>query len=377
VGERRTFNVLNASGGFDQVSAEARFVGERAAIFIDETAPGGGFTDAQLDSLSDRFDQVIHPEVTGAFGSASDRDGNQRIIILFTPAVNRLSPRGASGFIGGFFFGIDLLPSATGSNNGEIFYALVPDPNGVFSDDILAAQVLQAVPAVLAHEFQHMVHFNERILVRSAAGQESLWLSEALAQMAEELVARAYSLLGDNPSRDLFRAGARQRARLYLQRPDTVSVVVTAGQGSLPERGAGFLQLLYLDDQLGTGLLSGLTKTTRTGVANVEAETGMEWADLLADWWSAISIDGPGTESGPLVFPSIDLKTMLSPFPLNPFAVGPGDYASTGTLWSSSVRYHIVTPPGAGGTLSLRLGGDGGGPSSPQALLRLRIVRLT
>jgi hypothetical protein len=379
VGERRTFNVLNASGNFDQVTAEARYVSTRAAIFVDDEAPGppDGFEGADLAGLAARFDNVIHPVVTGAFGSTSDLDENERVIILFTPAVNRLTPRGSSGFIGGYFYGVDLLETSTGSNGGEIFYALVPDPDGLFSDDHTKEQVLQAVPAVLAHEFQHMVHFNERVLVRGAAGQEALWLSEGLAQMAEELVARAYDAVFDGESASLFRAGAVQRARRYLVGPDTVSVVVTSGQGSLPERGAGFLSLLYLEDQLGTGLLGDLTRTTRTGVANVELETGMSWPDVLADWWSATYLDGPGPEAGPLTYPSIDLRDYLGgSFPLQPEPIGPGDVSDSGSLWSSSVRYYIVSPP-IGGTVSVRLGGDAGGPSAVQAALRLRLIRIS
>jgi hypothetical protein len=168
---------------------------------------------------------------------------------------------------------------------------------------------------VLAHEFQHMVHFNERVLVRGALGQEALWLSEGLAQMAEELVARAYDALGDGNSAQLFRAGAVQRARRYLVGPDTVSVVVTSGQGSLAERGAGFLNVLYLEDQLGMGMLRDLTQTTRSGVANVELETGRAWPELLADWWAATYLDGPGVESGPLTYPtSICAATWVGSF---------------------------------------------------------------
>jgi hypothetical protein len=379
VGERRTFNVLNASGGFDQVTAEAQYVGTRAAIFVDDEAPDppDGLTDADLAGLAARFDDAIHPAVIGAFGTPSDLDANERVIILFTPAVNRLTPRGSSGFVGGFFYGVDLLPASTGSNQAEIFYALVPDPDGIFSDAHTKQQVLQAVPAVLAHEFQHMVHFNERVLVRGAAGQEALWLSEGLAQMAEELVARAFDAASDAQGAQLFRAGAVLRARRYLAGPDTVSLVVTTGQGSLPERGAGFLSLLYLEDQQGTELLGDLTRTTRTGVPNVEFEAGIDWPDVLADWWSATYLDGPGPESGPLTYPTIDLRAYLgSPFPLQPVPIGPGDASPSGSLWSSSVRYYFVSPP-FGGTASVRLGGDSGGPSAAQAALRLRLIRIS
>ncbi len=376
LGERRTFNVWTAPSQFEQVSAVAQYVGSQAAIFVDEDAPAGGFDAADLEALAGRFDDVIHPEVTDLFGATSDLDQNQRVIILFTPVVNSLTPRGAPGFIGGFFFGNDLLADNQGSNRGEIFYALVPDPAGVHSDPRTKDAVLQVVPAVLAHEFQHMVQFNQRYLVLDA-GQEALWLSEGLAQMAEEIVARRYEELGDDPSAELFRSGARARAVRYLGDPTDVSLIVSTGQGSLEERGAGFLHLLYLSDQEGVDVLERLSTTTRRGVANVEAEVGRDWADVLADWWTATYRDGPGPETGPRVYPVVDLRAYLgAPFPLVPSTLGPASATERDQLWSSSVAYYILTPDAAG-TMSLRLGGDGGGQSAPQAALRLRIVRIS
>jgi hypothetical protein len=376
LGEARTFRVLNAQGSFDQVGAVARSIGSRAAIFVDTLAPAGGFTTEELDALAARFDDVIHPRITTTFGSASDLDANERIVILFTPAVNRLTPSGSASFIGGFFYGIDLLPSTEGSNAAEIFYAIVPDPAGVFGNVRSKQSVANVVPAILAHEFQHMVHFNERILVRDADSQEALWLSEALAQMAEEMVYRDYVALGDTASQTIFRTGTRQRARLYLQRPDTVSVIVTTGQGSLPERGAGFLNLLYVEDQLEGDVLARLTQTNLTGVANVEAATGFEWPELLANWWSAVFMDQAASVEGPLQYPDIDLRGFLAPWPLSTNGVGPSGTIVGGFLWSSSVEYYVVGP-GSLGTLSLRLGGERGGPATPQAGLRLRIVRVS
>jgi hypothetical protein len=374
-GQVRTFSVLNAQGGFDQVGAVAQWVGTRAAIFVDTLAPANGFNLGELATFAGRFDQAIHPQVTSAFGAASDLDTNERIVILFTPAVNRLTPVGASGFIGGFFYGVDLLPGATGSNNGEVFYALVPDPTGIHSGPRSKALVASVVPAILAHEFQHMVHFNERILVRGAPAQEALWLSEALAQMAEEIVARAYAVLGDSASDSLFRSGTRDRARRYLQQTDTVSVIVTTGQGSLPERGAGFLNLLYVDDRFGGDVLRRLTQTTRTGVGNVEAEVGLPWTALLADWWSATYTDGV-VPSGPQ-YPDVNLRGFLgTPYPLARTLVLGGGLDATGSLWSSSAAYFMVDPA-SGESLTIRLGGEAGGPSPAQSVLRMRIIRVT
>ncbi len=377
VGDRRSFFVYRSTGSFAQVAAVARLVSERAALFVDENAPAGGLTDADLQAFADRFDDAIHPTVADNFGSESDLDGNQRVIILFTPEVNALTPRGSGGFIGGFFFGIDLLDDREGSNGGEVFYTLVPDPTGVFSDARSKDQVLSVAPAVLAHEFQHMVHFNERMLVRSAESTEAVWLSEGLAQQAEELVARAYETRGDPASAELFRSGVKARARRYLTGTDTVSLIFSTGQGSLTERGATFLYVAYLEDRLGPEVLLGLTRTTRTGVSNVEVETGQAWPEGLADWWSAVYLDDPLPESGPLGYPDVDLRGFLgNPFPLEPVQLGGGDFVRGGSVWSSSAGYYIVAPP-AGGSTALRLGGADGGPSSPEAALRMRVIRIS
>ena len=48
-----------------------------------------GFTDLDLADLAMEFGDPVYPTITEAFGSESDLDGNGRVIILFTPAVNR------------------------------------------------------------------------------------------------------------------------------------------------------------------------------------------------------------------------------------------------------------------------------------------------
>jgi IPT/TIG domain len=376
VGEERTFNVLKSGGGFDQVTAVAKFVGTHAALYLDVAAPSGGFTQEDLEAFAARFDDVSFPVVTSNFGSPSDLDGNERIVMLFTPAVNRLTPRGAAGFVGGFFFGVDLLRNSEGSNDGEVFYALVPDPTGMFSDPRPKSKVLEVTPAVLAHEFQHMVHFNERIL-KLEATTEALWLSEGLAQMAEEMVARSYESVGDLVSASLFRSGDAGRARRYMEDPGAVSLIVGTGQGTLEERGAGWLHVLYLTAQSGESVLGKLTRTTRTGVDNVTQTMGLAWPELTSNWWSALYLDPLGSDDPRLEFPGVSLANVLreGPFPLSPEEVGSGDFTRSGSLWSSSARYYIVQPAPQG-SVALRLGGEAGSGSAPESALRMRLIRI-
>lgn len=376
-GSRRTFRVLNAQGRFDDVRAVARLVGRQAVLYVDETAPGGGYTEAELAAFSATFDDVIHPTVTRAFGALSDLDDNERVAILFTPSVNRLTPAGSDGYVAGFFYGLDLL-DREGSNRGEVFYAMVPDSAGVFSDARPRDVVRRIIPAILAHELQHMIHFNERVLKLGAPGTEALWLSEGLAQMAEELVARVLEEAGQSAAAEEYRVGNRIRARRYLADPGAVSLIVGTGQGSLEERGGGWLHALYLwDRRRDQDVLGRLTRTTLTGTANVTAVVGMPWRDLLADWMAALAAEGPA-DRYPFNYPTVGLRTLLrnqGPYPLSPETVGSSDFTRAGLLWSSSARLYIVVPP-PGGFVALRLGGDAGGNAPVEAALRLRVIPL-
>jgi len=379
VGESKPFWVYNGADDpnerFDQVTATVRHVGQHAVIYVDEQAPANGFTAADLQAIGARFDQVIHPTVTGVFGAPSDLDRNQKIAILFTPVVNRLTPRGSNSFVGGFFYGRDLLPELSSSNKAEVFYALVPDPLGVHSDVRTRQMVMGAVPSILAHEFQHMIHFNQRVL-RADGSQDALWMLEGLAQMAEELVARAYDLRAAPLEAELFRDGNRRRVRLYLDRPDTVSLIVSSGRGTLAERGAGFLFLLHLHQHEGADLLRRLTRSTRTGVQNVVAEVGRGWDDVIADWTTAVYLDGTSLGTGRWSYAGFDLRDFLGgPFPIRPWSNNPGDFSLSSEIASSSMRYIVLTPP-QDGTLTVGFGGGGGGAHGAGSGMVLRVIRL-
>ena len=382
VGERRDFDVLNKDQEFTRVTAEAVFVADRAVIYQDLNAPAGGLDARSFGALGRDFDDPIFPTNVDVFGETSDLDGNERVVILFTPVVNELTPRGADGFVGGFFFGLDLLVGRPGSNEGEVFYALVPDPEGEFGDERSTELVMDVIPAILAHEFQHMIGFGQRALVLGATSQEALWLSEALAQMAEDVVGDAFLERVDTSKAILYKSGNWIRGERYLRDPGDVSLIVAQGQGSLEERGGGWLFVRYLRGQSGSDQIFGdLTRTTRVGVANVVAVTGRSWESQFPDWSAALYLDETGVPAPQaLLFPDLDLRSVIEvvedPYPLMPRRVGNTDFVVEDDLWSSASDYFIIRPPVGGGTLSLSLSGPDGGDPTPASRLQLTLVRI-
>ena len=134
-GSIRTFRVLSSLGAtltFATVAAQLAYVGGDVLLYVDTLSPAGGFTPAQLQGFGQYFDQVLFPIDTTAFGAPTDVDLNGRVIVLMSPVVNGDTPTGtcaSQGFVAGFFNPEDFNgPADPNSNQGEVFYSIVPDP---------------------------------------------------------------------------------------------------------------------------------------------------------------------------------------------------------------------------------------------------------
>jgi hypothetical protein len=292
-------------------------ISDGAIILADTANPAGGFTDAEYRELADIFDTLVNPVDTSAFGAPSDIDNNRRVGILFTRAVNDLTPRGATSIVLGFYYIRDLLPRTSpfglcpGSNVGEMFYLMVPDPNGTTSDARPKAFVQGVTVATIAHEYQHLINASRRMYITEAPQvDEEIWLNEGLSHIAEELVffhssgrtPRANidgSLLGlGSETRMLFdkyQRGNFSRYREYLQAPEPNSPL--SDDGRLATRGATWSFLRYLADRSRTtdgDLWHKLVNSRWTGTTNLDAAlvgTGTKSLEALQDWSMSLAAD--------------------------------------------------------------------------------------
>ena len=395
VGSTRTFRVC---GDLDcalmrNVNATARYVGSHAAIFVDDSVPAGGFTVADVQALGQQFDAELYPIVRDNFGAESDVDANGVVVILLTPKVNALvtRPQCSESFITGFFLGADLAPTTRLLfNNGEVFYGFVPDPAGLASCAYTVDQVRRLVPVTFVHEFQHMISYNQHVLVRGGEA-ELLWLNEGLSHLAEELGGRYYDSLHVVATASQFYIGNLYNAFLYLKNPLAAAMVTTDPPGQLPERGAEWLFLRYLMDRFGPQTSRSLVGTGALGSANVAAATGTPFARLVGQWALAVYASDLSGLTPPAelrytswrfrgTFESLnaqDPDDFDRPFPLVPATATGGAVAVTGTLKSGSGAYVLVAQPqnGAAFSLTFRSGSGGGfasGVGAQLAVLRLQ-----
>lgn len=314
LGSTRAFKVLGNLEGtsFKTANARLKYIGNNVLLYFDTASPAGGFTDEDIQAFGDLFDKTLHPLGVQTFGAESDIDNNGHIAVLFTPLVNALTPSAScatSGYVTGYFFGFDLDSRSGNSNKGEVFYALTPDPTGSRSCAHSVGSVKAIVPATFIHEFQHMISFNQHVLVRGGS-DEDIWLNEGLSHIAEEVASRHYEAKCAGITTPPCRTNATQTfpdsaigfisgdlldAYAYLRRTDTVSVTTFRDFGELEERGAAWLFLRWLGDQKDSTIYGKLVQTSKTSVRNIEDKSRESFASLFGDFSIALYTDSlPG-----------------------------------------------------------------------------------
>ena len=305
------------SGGLNRRVGRVVAITDKAYVVADTGNPAGGFTMAQYEAYGAAFDTLAYPVDIANFGEPVDVDKNGKSIIFFTRAVNAMTPRNADYYIGGFFYERDLFPNTFGlsekdggcgaSNYAEMFYMLVPDPNGTINGNRRTAGFVDSVTVgTLGHEFQHLINASRRVYVNDADDWEDVWLGEGLSHIAEELV--FYRAAGNAPrlrlTSDAIRAsdkvrnafnvyakGNFERLLTFQDSPEAASLY--ADDDELETRGATWQFLRYAADRVNgddAALWRKLVATTKVwGQRNLQAALGVDGA-TLANWYRDFAV---------------------------------------------------------------------------------------
>lgn len=406
VGTRAWVRVPSLASGanpctqYDSIRAEVKYVSTRAIVIQDSLSPIGGFTDTDFASIGGEFDSLIYAADTTYFGSPSDEDTNGRIVILYTPLVNKATARGSQSILAGFFWGGDLFArqGCRQSNEGELFYLLVPDPAGTINGNVRStADVRQRTRGTVAHEFQHMINAGIR-LKTNASAFESVWLDEALAHFAEEMVGRRK--LGFSDTRELtfadvydagnglkdFNAFFYQnlaRFENYLRDPDASAPTSKAADTSLAVRGGAWALLRHAADHYAGGNIPQLTRRLVAGpdtsVANFVSKTGVAFDAAITRWLVANYTDNLGVAGLPAQYTylSWDMRNALSgtfgSYPLVPSALATEGTTSARALTGSGTYFTLTLGAGAPNEGVQLLGSTGLTAPTDSRLILVRI----
>ncbi len=407
----RTFQVCAKTdcSRFDRVGARVRALKTKVAIYVDTLAPAGGLDSTALDGIATTFNQRLYAIDTAAFGRESDIDSNTVVLVLMTNTVNKLvtaSACNSTGFVAGFFFGVDLDPAFRNdsrSNKGEVFYSIVADPAGTLSCPHSTTEVNNFVPVTFIHEFQHMISFGQHVIARGGNG-EVLWLNEGFSHYAEELGGRSYELSPDAMVTDCtigttecrFYGGDLLNAYEYLDSTSKHFLLPTAGIGTLAERGAAWLFVRYVVDKYAAGntsadwntLTRSLVSTSLTGAENIATVTGDPFSTVVSRWALANYVTDRGGAPAELQYDSWRLHSVYSSlhtqrpntfqniYPLVPTLSLGRNFILSGTLRAGSGYYHLAEQPYGDPGFTLSFTAPNGAPIDPATMPRLNVIRL-
>lgn len=330
---------------FTSLGMRSVFTGAHVVILEDTTSSRAGAAtlargmDSLIVALGEEIESNIWPILT-KFGDPlvmdSRLDANGRVAVVLTPRMNAM--RG--GAVLGAVVSCDFFPRAqvASSNVGEVLYLQVPtnlDAGfGLGTRERWRWEIL----SVVAHELKHVVSFAERIV----RGQplEEMWLEEATARVAEELYARtlyAAPQRSDAKYAGTLRCEAREagipagcgetprvmRAHLeglyeFLAAPTTRSPLGATSPTDASFYGSAWALTRWALDQSAQNegaLLSALTTSGQSGVANLEGRIGLPWDVMLSLWSLAVLTDGRVgliPASPQLTIPSWDLTDLFA-----------------------------------------------------------------
>jgi len=289
VGESETFRVLSSltsTTSYVEVEGQARCVGDNVVFYVDVDVPEASLSDADIEELCGDFD-VMAGEEQDLLGDPSDVDGDGKVHVLMTKQINQLGALGG-GIITGYFYAGDLYAQSSSnpvSNEREVIYTMVPDPDGTWGSTISHSFAMSnLLPAVMPHELQHAISYNQHVFVNGGSTEEN-WLNEGMSHFIEDYL----GVGNENPS----------RYAMFLASPSTYGVV-TQGSPNLLERGASYLFLRYLYEQASDGeqFLQSLVQTSKRGVTNLEAafngEDMSSFSEMMARWTIALAMTDRG-----------------------------------------------------------------------------------
>ena len=231
LGDQETFWVTNVDTVENfQAKATLRYVGDHIYFWIEN---GVKYDEGDLKRLGDTFENQMYPTDREFFGSEPNPgiDNDPRIYILYV--------RGTGASNAGYFSTPDEYnPLVKEFSNGHEMFFFNADNMDLGAEDTYGT---------LAHEFQHMIHFN-------TDRNEASWINEGFAMVAELL--NAYPIYFDY---------------YYITDPDLNLTDWSPDPGSNgPHYGQSFLYLAYFLDRFGEDATKEMVKHPENGLASID-----------------------------------------------------------------------------------------------------------
>ncbi len=249
LGDAETFWLHSVnSNSFFTATAILSYETPHAYWWVEE---GYRIPEVDLEQAAWNFENQTYPTNRALFGRewSPGIDGDPHIYIFL----------GSVPGVGGYYSSPDEYPAHVRphSNQHEIFYINLDNaqPGNDYFDGILA------------HEFQHMIHW-------AIDTDEDTWVNEGLSELAGQV--NGYDVGGSD--------------WLFTAKPDTQLTTWPEPEDSGPHYGASYLFLTYFLEQYGEDAIRHLVKEPRNGISGFNATLAQvdpderRFKDFFSDW---------------------------------------------------------------------------------------------
>ncbi len=243
VGEKKVFYVDSGYDLSGRNKIDTVLISESSKLYVyaDESWWNGIFQNEyseRINALETEFENVIYPKVTAFYGTEWNPgiDKDSRITILLEPMKNNF---------GGYFRSNDEYSKIqiSDSNEREMVY--------LNSENVR----LEIIKSLLAHEFTHLVTFNQKENIRNVI--EDVWFNEARAEYASTVVGY-----------DSVYSGSVLEKRVQIFKDNPFDSLIEWG-GKSEDYGSITLFINYLVDQYGIQVLKDTMTTTEVGINSI------------------------------------------------------------------------------------------------------------
>ena len=218
-----------------------------------------------LENVDREFSQRIYPTLTSTFGSEWNPgiDKDPVMTLLLHPMVQ----------------------SAGGYTNYGDEYVKVQNPSSNEREMMYLNTLFITSPSAkgfLAHEFVHVITFNQKNIIRNV--EEEVWLNEARAEYAPALLAYEEEFEGSNLQR---------RVKDFLGQSGDA---LFTWENSRYDYGVVNLFMQYIIDHYGVGVLKDSMSSGSSGAASISEALakngfGKTFAQVFVDWTIAVLVN--------------------------------------------------------------------------------------
>lgn len=280
--------------GNQQIAAELIHKTDVAYAWVEA---GQRFDRNAIVRAVDHFSAHSYPALTAVFGSEWNPgvDNDPRLHILHTT--------GTGSGVAGYYSSADQYSRLANpySNEKEMFYINLDWLNGMGD--------YRHYETVLAHEFQHMIHWRND-------SNEATWVNEGLSEFAQEIAGFGA---------DTGFVGS------FMNQPDTqLNAWSTEPVGNAAQYGASYLFIHYLHQRYGADLLRRLVAEPANDIEGVQLAldaqgAGVEFDALFADWIIANYANQPDALGQPEVYGyrALDFARPVTAHGINRYPAGP------------------------------------------------------